>query len=197
MTIINELGILEAAKKREEERNQTQKAYKDNLRQMLDNCLKHIEQSKNILGTCDFMSEHGLSGNVPFITLGDNFHNYITCKTDKLNHHHYTNIKLQREYDGVIASTDLTVLFNPFEKSLTIECCALTNDCIKPSRTRTTLRSSVFPPFPPLRRCKLVYLLFGLSLNGLFENSFLEDKVKRMYKQSYQERLRRFQRRSE
>ena len=28
----------------------------------------------------------------------------------------------------------------------------------------------------------------------LIENSFLEEKVKRMYKQSYQERLRRFQR---
>ena len=28
----------------------------------------------------------------------------------------------------------------------------------------------------------------------LIENSFLEDKVKRMYKQSYQERLHRFQR---
>ena len=31
MTIINELGILKAAKKREEERNQAQKAYKDNV----------------------------------------------------------------------------------------------------------------------------------------------------------------------
>jgi len=131
MTIINELGILEVAKKREEERNQTQKAYKDNLCQMLDNCLKHLEQAKDILGTCDFMDEHGLTGKVPFITLGNNLNNYIMCKTDKLNHHHYTNIKLHREYEGVIASTELTVLFNPFEKSLTIDCCSLTNDCIK------------------------------------------------------------------
>ena len=31
----------------------------------------------------------------------------------------------------------------------------------------------------------------------LIENSFLEEKVKRMYKQSYQERLHRFQRSDE
>ena len=131
MEIINKLGILGASKKQEEERTQIQKEYKNNLRQMLDNCLKHAEQAKNILGTCEFMAEHGLSGKVPFITLGNTIYNYITCKTDKSNHQRYTNIKLQREYEGVIASTELTVMFNPFENSLTIECASLTNDCIK------------------------------------------------------------------
>lgn len=131
MEIINKLGILEAAKKREEERNQSQKEYKDNLRNMLDNCLKHLEQAKNILSTCDFMAKHGLNGNIPFISFGNNYNHFITCKNDKLNYHHFTNIKFQREYDGVIASNELAVLFNPFEKSLTFECCGLVNDCIK------------------------------------------------------------------
>ena len=51
MEIINKLGILGASKKQEEERTQIQKEYKNNLRQMLDNCLKHAEQAKNILGS--------------------------------------------------------------------------------------------------------------------------------------------------
>lgn len=130
MEIINKLGILGASKKQAEERNQTEKAYKDHLRQLLDNCLKHVEQTKNILATCDFMAEHGLNGHVPFIKLGDNINHFISCKTDKKNK--FTNIKFQREYEGIIVSSEvLTVLFNPFEKTLTIECCGLTNDCIK------------------------------------------------------------------
>lgn len=128
MTIINELGILKAAKKREEERNQAQKAYKDNVRQMLDNCLKHLEQAKNILATCDFMAEHGLNS-VPFIKLNSGINPFISCKTDKINRKDmFTAIKFQREYEGIITGEILTVLFNPFQKTLTIECASSTTD---------------------------------------------------------------------
>ena len=151
MGIINELGILEASKKREEERNQAQKAYKDNLCQMLDNCLKHLEQAKNILATCDFMAEHGLNGQIPFITMGNNYNHFISCKNDKLNYHHFTNIKFQREYDGVIASTELIVMFNPFEKSLTIDCSGLVNDCIKLVKIHNDYHFEKFSTYAYLR----------------------------------------------
>lgn len=132
MEIINKLGILEASKKREEEREQRHKEYKDNLHRFLDYCLKHTEQAKNILGTCDFMAEHGLNGSVPFIKLDGNINHFISCKTDKINHMNmFTAIKFQREYEGIVMNEILTVLFNPFQKTLTIECSGTTNDCIK------------------------------------------------------------------
>lgn len=132
MEIINKLGILGASKKQAEEREQRHKEYKDSLQRFLDYCLKHTEQTKNILGTCDFMSEHGLNGRVPFIKLNSGINPFISCKTDKINHTNmFTAIKFQREYEGIIMNEILTVLFNPFQKTLTIECSGSTNDCIK------------------------------------------------------------------
>lgn len=132
MEIINKLGILEASKKRAEEREQRHKEYKDNLQRFLDYCLKHTEQAKNILGTCDFMSEHGLNSSVPFIKLNSGINPFISCKTDKINHTNmFTSIKFQREYEGVITNEILTVLFNPFQKTLLVECNGFTNDCLK------------------------------------------------------------------
>jgi hypothetical protein len=40
----------------------------------------------------------------------------------------FTAIKFQREYEGIIANEILTVLFNPFQKTLTIECAGSTTD---------------------------------------------------------------------
>jgi hypothetical protein len=40
----------------------------------------------------------------------------------------FTAIKFQREYEGIIANEILTVLFNPFQKTLTIECTGSTTD---------------------------------------------------------------------
>lgn len=132
MEIINKLGILGASKKQAEEREQRHKEYKDRLRQFLDYCLKHTEQAKNILATCDFMAEHGLNGRVPFIKLNSGINPFISCKTDEISHKNlFTTIKFQREYEGILESEVLTVLFNPFQKTLTIECSGTTNDCIK------------------------------------------------------------------
>lgn len=131
MEIINKLGILEASKKQAEEREQRHKAYKDSLRQFLDNCLKHTEQAKNILATCDFMAEHRLNGRVPFIKLNSGINPFISCKTDKSNMCHFTDLKFHREYEGILGDEILNVLFNPFEKTLTIECNGSTNDRLK------------------------------------------------------------------
>lgn len=129
MEIINKLGILEASKKREEERAQRHKEYKDNLQRFLDYCLKHNDQAKNILGTCDFMTDHGLNSSVPFIKLNSGINPFISCKTDKINRKDmFTAIKFQREYEGIIGYEILTVLFNPFQKTLTIECASSTTD---------------------------------------------------------------------
>ena len=120
MEIINKLGILEASKKREEEREQRHKEYKDSLQRFLDYCLKHTEQAKNILATCDFMAEHGLNGRVPFIKLNSGINPFISCKTDKSNTCHFTDLKFYREYEGILGNENLTVLFNPFQKTLII-----------------------------------------------------------------------------
>lgn len=152
MEIINKLGILDASKKQAEERNQTEKAYKDHLRQLLDNCLKHVEQAKSILFTCDFMAEHGLNGNVPFIKLGDNINHFISCKSEEISHKKmFTTIKFQREYEGIIAGEVFTVLFNPFQNMLTIECCGLTNDCIKLVKIRDDYHFEKFSTYAYLR----------------------------------------------
>lgn len=129
MEIINKLGILGASKKQAEEREQQHKEYKDKLQQFLDNCLKHSEQSKNILATCDFMAEHGLNGRVPFIKLNGGINPFISCKTNKLCH--FTDLKFYREYEGILGDENLTVLFNPFEKTLTVECNGFNNDRLK------------------------------------------------------------------
>ena len=131
MEIINKLGILGASKKQAEEREQRHKEYKDSLRRFLDYCLKHAEQAKNILATCDFMAEHGLNGRVPFIKLNSGINPFISCKTDKSNMCHFTDLKFHREYEGLFENESLTVLFNPFEKTLTIECSGSTNDRLK------------------------------------------------------------------
>ena len=131
MEIINKLGILGASKKQAEEREQRHKEYKDSLQRFLDHCLKHTEQAKNILATCDFMAEHSLNGRVPFIKLNNGINPFISCKTAKSNMCHFTDLKFYHEYEGILANETLTVLFNPFEKTLTIECIGLTNDRLK------------------------------------------------------------------
>lgn len=131
MEIINKLGILGASKKQAEEREQRHKEYKDSVQQLLDYCLKHSEQAKNILTTCDFMAEHGLNGRVPFIKLNSGINPFISCKTDRSNICHFTDLKFYREYEGILGDEILTVLFNPFEKTLTIECKGFNNDRLK------------------------------------------------------------------
>lgn len=153
MEIINKSGILEASKKQAEERNKIQNEYKDNLQQMLANCLKHAEQAKSILYTCDFMAEQGLNGRVPFIKLNSGINPFISCKTDEISHKNlFTTIKFHREYEGILESEVLTVLFNPFQKTLTIECCSgLTTDCIKIVKIHNDYHFEKFSTYTYLR----------------------------------------------